>query len=206
MWFHQINLKDISPLLGRIWYFIGHPHYRDLHNEFIQNSVLLCSCYLESCDYRQHLWNETKIVMVNTTGDEMLQFHPNPSLNPREIGAVSGVYFAGFVFCYTERFVFVDQGTYWSAVRSTVWAALQAGVGGRCLGLGDLDPPLNLSPAAAHYCAVEAGRCREPRESQKIISVHCKLSNPVTSMVMTYEHPQRIPMSNLKPIWIITRC
>lgn len=100
---------------------------------------------------------------------------------------VSGVYFAGFVFCSTEQFVFVDQGVYWSAVRSTVWAALQAGVGGRCLGLGDLDPWLNLSPAAAHYCAVEAGGCCEPGESQKTISVHCKLSNPVTSTVKAYD-------------------
>lgn len=83
-------------------------------------------------------------MIVNMTGDEMPQFHPNRRLNPREIRVVSGVYFAGFVFCSTERFVFVDQGAYWSAVRSTVWAALQAGVGGRCLGLGDLEPRLNL--------------------------------------------------------------
>lgn len=47
-------------------------------------------------------------------------------------------------------FAFVDR----SAVRSAVWAALQAGVvgGGTCLGLGDSDPSL----AAARYCAVVA--------------------------------------------------
>lgn len=68
---------------------------------------------------------------------------------------VSGVYFSGFVFCSTEWFVFIDQGAYWSAVLSTVWAALQAGVGGRSRGLGDLD----LSPAPAHYCAAEERGC-----------------------------------------------
>lgn len=175
----------------------------------MNSSRILCFCAAV-------IWNH--VITDNTCGmkpqwwwlirreTRCLNFFQTPDWTRGKSGAVSGVYFAGFVFCYTERFVFVDQGAYWSAVCSTVWAALQAGVGGRCLGLGDLDPALNLSPAAAHYCAVEAGWCREPRESQKIISVHCKLSNPVTSMVMTYEHPQRIPMSNLKPIWMITRC
>lgn len=34
-----------------------------------------------------------------------------PKVNPREMGEVfSEVYFSGFVFCSTERFVFGDQG------------------------------------------------------------------------------------------------
>lgn len=55
MWFHHINLKDISSLLRRIWYFIGQPHYCELHNEFIQTlshiqtnfnltKLVLCFC------------------------------------------------------------------------------------------------------------------------------------------------------------------
>lgn len=54
MWLHQFNLKDMSSFLRRI-YFIGQPHYRDLHNEFIQTlshiqtnsnltKLVLCFC------------------------------------------------------------------------------------------------------------------------------------------------------------------
>lgn len=201
--FHQINLKDISSLVRRIWYFIGQKRYCDLRNEFIQSLSdigtnwnltrlvlwFFCHCYVESCDYRQPMWNETTIVMVNMTGGETPQFHPNRRPNPREIGVVSGVYFAGFVFCSTEPFVFVDWGL------TGAQSALLSGLHSRlvlvldALGWGDLNPQLSLSPAAAHYCAVEAGRCCEPGESQKIRSVHCKLSNPATSTVKTYEQP-----------------
>lgn len=35
-WFYRINLKYISSAVRRIWYFIVHPRYCDLHNEFLQ--------------------------------------------------------------------------------------------------------------------------------------------------------------------------
>lgn len=43
---------------------------------------------------------------------------------------------------------------YWTAVRSTVWAAVQAGVSHGCFGFGLQVLWLNLSPEAGHYCAV----------------------------------------------------
>ena len=97
--------------------------------------------------------------------------------------------FAGFVFCSTEQFVFVAQGqtgqqsALLSGLRSRLVVVVDA------LALGFNPPWSNLSPAAAHYCAVEVlGSLYEPWESQEGFSAHYKLSNPVTSAASPGTH------------------
>lgn len=81
MWFHQINLKDISSLLRRIWYFIGQPHYCELHNELIQTlshiqthfTLTKLFWFFGYCVFVE--WNHNGDD-VKMTGDEMPQFQP----------------------------------------------------------------------------------------------------------------------------------
>lgn len=125
-------------------------------------------------------------------------------MNPREKGEVSEVYFAGFVFCSTERFVFGDQGLTGaqSALLSGLLSRLVLVLDALALGFR---PTAEPEPCSCSLLR-SGGKTVLWTPSQKIISVHCKLSNPVTSTVKTHEQPMLIPIFNFKSTKMITSC